>query len=214
MKAFLRRQPQVRIFFLILIQTVVLLSACGIQNNARNEANELPGNRPIHVKNSAQEPVNREDGQAISRRLVKITESVPGVNDATAVVLGRLAVVGIDVKDNLERSKVESIKYSVAEALQNDPYGANAAVVADPDTVNRLRAMGREIQAGRPVKGILDELAAIVGRVLPEVPNDATDNQQTNPTKSNNDQLNERNQNQLEKKQNNQSNKHMKNRQQ
>ncbi|EWH21382.1 YhcN/YlaJ family sporulation lipoprotein [Bacillus haynesii] len=203
-----------RIFFLILIQTVMLLSACGIQNNARNEANELPGNRPIHVKNSAQEPVNREDGQAISRRLVKITESVPGVNDATAVVLGRLAVVGIDVKDNLERSKVESIKYSVAEALQNDPYGANAAVVADPDTVNRLRAMGREIQAGRPVKGILDELAAIVGRVLPEVPNDATDNQQTNPTKSNNDQLNERNQNQLEKKQNNQSNKHMKNRQQ
>lgn len=192
----------------------MLLSACGIQNNARNEANELPGNRPIHVKNSAQEPVNREDGQAISQRLVKITESVPGVNDATAVVLGRLAVVGIDVKDNLERSKVESIKYSVAEALQNDPYGANAAVVADPDTVNRLRAMGREIQAGRPVKGILDELAAIVGRVLPEVPNDATDNQQTNPTKSNNDQLNERNQKQLEKKQNNQSNKHMKNRQQ
>ena len=203
-----------RIFFLILIQTVMLLSACGIQNNARNEANELPGNKPIQVKNSSQEPVNREDGQAISRRLVKITESVPGVNDATAVVLGRLSVVGIDVKDNLERSKVESIKYSVAEALQNDPYGANAAVVADPDTVNRLRAMGREIQAGRPVKGILDELAAIVGRVLPEVPNDATDNQQTNPTKSNNDQLNERNQKQLEKKQNNQSNKHMKNRQQ
>ena len=192
----------------------MLLSACGIQNNARNEANELPGNKPIQVKNSSQEPVNRKDGQAISRRLVKITESVPGVNDATAVVLGRLAVVGIDVKDNLERSKVESIKYSVAEALQNDPYGANAAVVADPDTVNRLRAMGREIQAGRPVKGILDELAAIVGRVLPEVPNDATDNQQTNPTKSNNDQLNERNQKQLEKKQNNQSNKHMKNRQQ
>ncbi|TWM19364.1 hypothetical protein CHCC14821_0576 [Bacillus paralicheniformis] len=202
-----------RIFFLILIQTVMLLSACGIQNNARNEANELPGNKPIQVKNSSQEPVNREDGQAISRRLVKITESVPGVNDATAVVLGRLAVVGIDVKDNLERSKVESIKYSVAEALQNDPYGANAAVVADPDTVNRLRSMGREIQAGRPVKGILDELAAIVGRVLPEVPNDATDNQQTNPTKSNNDQLNDRNQKQLEKEQNKQSNKHMKNRQ-
>ena len=203
-----------RIFFLILIQTVMLLSACGIQNNARDNANELPGNKPVQVKNTAQEPVNREDGQAISRRLVKITESVPGVNDATAIVLGRLAVVGIDVKDNLERSKVESIKYSVAQALQNDPYGANAAVVADPDTVNRLRAMGKEIQAGRPVKGILDELAAIVGRVLPEVPNDATDDQNTNPTKSNNDQLNGNRQKQLEKQQNDQSNKYMKNRQQ
>ncbi|ASB89766.1 YhcN/YlaJ family sporulation lipoprotein [Bacillus sonorensis] len=203
-----------RIIFLILIQTVMLLSACGIQNNARDNANELPGNKPVQVKNTAQEPVNREDGQAISRRLVKITESVPGVNDATAIVLGRLAVVGIDVKDNLERSKVESIKYSVAQALQNDPYGANAAVVADPDTVNRLRAMGKEIQAGRPVKGILDELAAIVGRVLPEVPNDATDDQNTNPTKSNNDQLNGNRQKQLEKQQNDQSNKYMKNRQQ
>ncbi|WFA06800.1 YhcN/YlaJ family sporulation lipoprotein [Bacillus sp. HSf4] len=202
-----------RIFFLIFIQTVMLLSACGIQNNAQNEANELPGNKPIHVKNTAQEPVNREDGQAISKRLVKITERVPGVNDATAIVLGRLAVVGIDVEDNLERSKVESIKYSVAEALQNDPYGANAAVVADPDTVNRLRTIGKEIQAGRPVKGILDELAAIVGRVMPEAPNDATDDQKTNPTKSNNDQLNGNRQKQLEKEQNDQSNKHMKNRQ-
>lgn len=203
-----------RIIFLIFIQTVMLISACGIQNNAQNNANERPRNGTVQVKNTAQEPVGRKDGQAIARRLVKITESVPGVNDATAVVLGRLAVVGIDVKDNLERSKVESIKYSVVQALKSDPYGANAAVVADPDTVNRLRAMGKEIQAGRPVKGILDELAAIVGRVLPEVPNDATDNQNTNPTKSNNDQLNGERQKNLEKEQNDQSNKYMKNRQQ
>lgn len=203
-----------RIFFLIFIQTVMLLSACGIQNNAQNNANERPRNGTVQVKNTAQEPVGRKDGQAIARRLVKITESVPGVNDATAVVLGRLAVVGIDVKDNLERSKVESVKYSVVQALKNDPYGVNAAVVADPDTVNRLRAMGKEIQAGRPAKGILDELAAIVGRVLPEVPNDATDNQNTNPTKSNNDQLNGEQQKNLEKEQNDQSNKYMKNRRQ
>ncbi|NPC92433.1 YhcN/YlaJ family sporulation lipoprotein [Bacillus sp. WMMC1349] len=198
-----------RIISLFLIYSLVLLTACGIEN----EANELPGNRPIHVKNVAQDPVNRENGQTISKRLVKITERVPGVNDATAVVLGRLAVVGIDVKDNLERSKVESIKYSVAEALQEDRYGANAAVVADPDTFNRLRGMGRQIQQGRPVKGILDELAAIVGRVIPEVPTDMTDNQNTTPSKTNNDQLNHNRQKKLEKQQNKQSNKHMKNRQ-
>ncbi|MDA1475684.1 YhcN/YlaJ family sporulation lipoprotein [Bacillus changyiensis] len=198
-----------RIISLFLIYSLMLLTACGIEN----EANELPGNRPIQVKNVAQDPVNRESGQTISKRLVKITERVPGVIDATAVVLGRLAVVGIDVKDNLERSKVESIKYSVAEALQEDRYGANAVVVADPDTFNRLRGMGRQIQQGRPVKGILDELAAIVGRVIPEVPTDMTDNQNTTPSKTNNDQLNHDRQKQLEKQQNKQSNKHMKNRQ-
>lgn len=36
--------------------------------------------------------------------------------------------------------------------------GANAVVVADPDTVSRLKEMGKEIQAGRPVSGIMDEL--------------------------------------------------------
>ncbi|WP_373710437.1 YhcN/YlaJ family sporulation lipoprotein, partial [Escherichia coli] len=85
--------------------------------------------------------------------------------------------------DNLERSKVESIKYTVAQALKNDPYGANAVVVADPDTVSRLRGMASDIKAGRPVSGILDELAAIVGRVMPEVPNDVTDNEKESPTK-------------------------------
>lgn len=56
---------------------------------------------------------------------------------------------------------METIKYSVAQALKNDRYGANAVVIADPDTVSRLREMSREISEAHPVTGILDELAAI-----------------------------------------------------
>ena len=43
---------------------------------------------------------------------------MPGVNDATAVVVGKYAIVGIDVKAKLDRTRVESIKYSVAESLK------------------------------------------------------------------------------------------------
>ena len=61
------------------------------------------------------------------------------MNDATAVVLGPYAIVGIDVNKNLDRSEVGSIKYSVAESLKNDPYGARAVVVADPDMNARVK---------------------------------------------------------------------------
>lgn len=87
---------------------------------------------------------------------------------------------------------------------------ANAVVIADPDTVSRLREMSREISEGHPVTGILDELAAIVGRVLPEVPNDVIDNEDEPQTKQQNDQLNRKQQQEMEKEQNDQSDHHMK----
>ncbi|MBY8912333.1 YhcN/YlaJ family sporulation lipoprotein [Bacillus sp. YC2] len=206
-----------RILFII-IQALFILTGCnavqyGRDRAAQNESANQQETKPIHVKNTAPDTNNNPGRTDIARHLVEVTEKIPGITDATAVVLGRYSVVGIDVEDNLERSKVETIKYTVAQALKNDPYGANAVVVADPDTVARLKGMGKDIKAGRPVSGILDELAAIVGRVLPEVPNNVTDNEKESPTKSNNDQLNQRDQNKLQQEQNDQSDHHMKNRQ-
>ncbi|MED5048309.1 YhcN/YlaJ family sporulation lipoprotein [Bacillus siamensis] len=206
-----------RILFII-IQALFILTGCtAVQDsrglsNIQNESTDQGGAKPIHVSDTAPETAVNPGRTDIAKHLVEVTEKIPGITDATAVVLGRYSVVGIDVDDNLERSKVESIKYTVAQALKNDPYGANAVVVADPDTVSRLRGMGSDIKAGRPVSGILDELAAIVGRVMPEVPNDVTDNEKESPTKSNDDQLNQRDQNKLQNEQNDQSNHHMNNR--
>ena len=206
-----------RILFII-IQALFILTGCTAvqdsrERNIRNESTDQREAKPIHVKNTAPETAENPGRTDIAKHLVEVTEKIPGITDATAVVLGRYSVVGIDVDDNLERSKVESIKYTVAQALKNDPYGANAVVVADPDTVSRLRGMASDIKAGRPVSGILDELAAIVGRVMPEVPNDVTDNEKESPTKSNDDQLTERDQKKLQNEQNDQSDHHMKNRQ-
>jgi YhcN/YlaJ family sporulation lipoprotein len=155
------------------------------------------------------EQVDRKTGQQVSKHLVALANEIPEGNDATAVVLGKFAVVGIDVNSDLERNKVESVKYSVAESLMHDPYGARAVVIADADTNTRLREMAREIEEGRPVVGILDELAAIVGRVVPEIPSEILDNQQKQPTNQNNDQLNKNEQQELEKEQQDQSNNHM-----
>ncbi|MCC2929721.1 YhcN/YlaJ family sporulation lipoprotein [Bacillus mojavensis] len=203
-----------RILFII-IQLTLILSACAVQQgrqeqNIEKESTRQQETKPIHVKDTSQETKDNGTRTDIAKHLVGVAEKVPDVKDATAVVLGGYAVVGIDVDDNLDRSKVETIKYSVAQALKNDRHGANAVVVADPDTVSRLNEMGREISEGRPVTGILDELAAIVGRVLPEVPNDVIDDEDEPQTKQQNDQLNEKQEKEMETEQNDQSDHHMK----
>ncbi|MBI1628269.1 YhcN/YlaJ family sporulation lipoprotein [Bacillus safensis] len=195
---------------LFMIQTIILLGAC--QQQEKPEALDKQDGRQhlVRVSDSSKKKTDQaRPSTDVAEHLVNVTEHVADVNDATAIVIGRYAVVGIDVKDDLDRSKVETIKYSVAKALRNDPEGANAVVVADPDTVSRLKEMGKEIQAGRPVSGIMDELAAIVGRVMPEMPKNEIDRNEKDPTNDPNNQLKERDQKQLEKNQNNQSNHHM-----
>ncbi|MGG1678858.1 YhcN/YlaJ family sporulation lipoprotein [Neobacillus sp. NRS-1170] len=157
-------------YFLMTFTICLLLGGCNPDNNKETAKN---GNQSlVNVKNSYIENVDRKTGQQISKRLVKLATSIPNVNDATAVVLGKYAIVGIDVNSKIDRSQVGSIKYSVAESLKKDPYGANAVVVADADTTQRIKEIQADINKGRPVQGIMEELADVAGRLMPEIPGD------------------------------------------
>ncbi|PFJ05029.1 hypothetical protein COD67_16220 [Bacillus cereus] len=192
----------------ILIYMLMLcfvITGCSI--GKKNNPNEKPEQKNVSMKN-----VNypNKSNEKAADHLASLAASVPGVNDATAVVVGKYAVVGIDVKAKLDRTRVESIKYSVAESLKNDPDGANAVVVADVDTYERLKQIGKRIKKGKTGEGILDELAAIVGRVMPQVPNDMIENRETNPIKDNDKQLPKDEEQELRKEQDDQSNNHLK----
>lgn len=184
-----------------------LISGCGTNN-----ANEGKQNQPetVNVKNSTIQNVDRQSGQEISQHLVDLATSIPNVNDATAVVLGRYAIVGIDVKEDIERSQVGSIKYSVAESLKNDPHGARAVVVADPDMTARIREISEDIQKGKPVQGIINELADISGRLMPEIPADIVDPEpKENTVDKSKNKLDNSETKDLEKQQEEQSNHHL-----
>ncbi len=124
----------------------------------------------VNVKDS--EPTEKLDltNSEIAAHLANVASSVPEVNDAAAIVAGPYTVVGIDVDKDLDRSRVGTIKYSVLEALYHDPYGKTAVVIADGDVMERLRDMGYKIQQGQPVQGVIEEIAEIVGRFMPEFP--------------------------------------------
>jgi YhcN/YlaJ family sporulation lipoprotein len=192
--------------YFILTLIPFMLVGCGMQN----EANEQQNNQQslVQVKDTSIENVDRKTGQEISRHLVELATSLPNVNDATAVVIGKYAIVGIDIDKDLDRTEVGSIKYSVAESLKNDPHGAQAIVVADPDINARLKEVSGDIQDGKPIQGIINELAEISGRLIPEIPGDITEPTPKGTTENPKEMLNKKEQQNLEEKQEQQSNHH------
>ncbi|KGX88770.1 YhcN/YlaJ family sporulation lipoprotein [Pontibacillus litoralis] len=192
--------------FIVPLFAVCLLVACQTQ-----EEESLPKqeNKPptVQVKDSDPAPKDNLSNQEQARHLAKVAKEVPDVRSATSVVLGPNVVVGIDVDKELDRSRVGSIKYTVAEALKKDPYGKNAVVVADADGYERIKQIGLKIQQGHPIEGITDELAAIIGRYMPEVP--VPDEQPTEPDQ-NKESIGDEQEKELEDIENDQSN-HYKN---
>lgn len=114
--------------------------------------------------------------------LEQLVSKVPGVKGAHCVIMGKTAIVGIDVDSKLERARVGSIKYTVAEVLRKDPQGIGAIVTADMDLNQRLIQIGNQIQKGKPMEGFANELAEIIGRVVPQMPNDTHPSRNENQT--------------------------------
>src|SRR5690348_4617607 len=62
--------------------------------------------------------------QQISTHLEHLAVSFPQVQSAHVVMLGKVAIVGINVSPELPLAQVDNLKYSVSEALHKDPNGA------------------------------------------------------------------------------------------
>jgi len=155
---------------ILLFVSLFLIAGCQQQDKENALPEKGNSDQFIHVKNSDANQKDSLSNTQLADHLANVAGDVPNVKDATAVVAGPYAVVGIDVDKDLDRSRVGTIKYSVTEALQHDPYGKTAVVVADADVMERLRGMGNKISQGHPVQGVVDELSAIVGRYMPDFP--------------------------------------------
>lgn len=158
----------------------LLLSGCSSNQQGQENVN-TKRQQATNVNHATIQQTDRVTDSATAQRLIDLASKVPHVNDATAVVFGHYAIVGIDIDSDIERSQVGTIKYSVGETLKHDPFGAKALVVADPDLNARIKEVAKDIQNGKPVRGILNELSDITSRIIPEVPGDI---QEPTPAKS------------------------------
>ncbi|GGG10405.1 YhcN/YlaJ family sporulation lipoprotein [Paenibacillus abyssi] len=147
----------------------LILSGCGTV--ARNNTSPSPqNNEGVRVQQTNPPKMEIKNSKDVAAHLEELAKHIPGVNNANCVVVGNTAIVGIDVDQKLERSRVGTVKYSVAEAFRKDPYGVNAVVTADMDIAQRLREIRHDMANGRPVAGFAEELADIIGRIVPQMP--------------------------------------------
>ncbi|KHL93520.1 sporulation protein [Paenibacillus sp. IHB B 3415] len=176
-----------------LLLVLLLLTSCGIanketspspQDKQSSKALSSQGNREVRTlsedgtaleptpENGQPSDVKGESDVALKDHFEQLAKRVPGVNGAHCVVMNNIAVVGIDVDGSLTRSRVGSVKYTVAEAIRKDPRGVRTLVTADMDLTSRLAEMGKHITKGNPVSGFASEMADIIGRIIPQLPED------------------------------------------
>ncbi|MFD1426747.1 YhcN/YlaJ family sporulation lipoprotein [Kroppenstedtia sanguinis] len=169
-----------------------LLMGCQPANKPpANESAPAPGMpQTQRVKQTAPEPRHSQNNQAVARRLVTIANRMPQVEGATALVVGGYTIVGLDLDPTLDRARSSTVKYSVAEALEDDPQGANALVTADPDLVQRIRELSDDVKKGRPLTGLTDELAEIAGRIAPQ-PSKETRKREETPSRTDQERQNQ-----------------------
>lgn len=99
----------------------------------------------------------------IARRVA----AIDGVNKAYVVVVGNVALLGLDLKKNIEGAKVESIREQAASRAKQDPRIVNAVVETDPDAVGRIQGMARGIAEGRPISDFFKEIGEFFNRAKP-----------------------------------------------
>ncbi|MBD1371290.1 YhcN/YlaJ family sporulation lipoprotein [Hazenella sp. IB182357] len=152
----------IKISFISIISTFLLLGCA-----SKNETS-TPSPQVEKVQYSNLTPQKNESPEAVAQRLVSIATQITGVKNATALSIGPYSLVGLDVEAGYERGKVGTLKYTVAQAIKEDPKGSNVLVTADIDLTNRIKAINEDFQDGKPISGIIEEMAEIVSRISPQ----------------------------------------------
>jgi YhcN/YlaJ family sporulation lipoprotein len=180
-------------FGLCVLIVASLLAGCNqvtkqASPSQRNENQNAPRVQNVQEQqNVTNDNQAKNDQMSKQRHLEDLAKRTPGVNNAHCIIMGNTALVGIDVDAKLERARVGTIKYTVAEAIRKDPDGAGTIVTADVDLAQRIAEIGTKIREGHPISGFTTELADIIGRIVPQLPQD-TKHEETNHNERNNNQ--------------------------
>ncbi len=139
-----------------------ILAGCSAQKKPMPEGN-APKKAPAVDENRSQAKA-RDAADDISRRVLNIK----GVKSAYVVVVGNVALIGINIEDGKQEKGINEIKNAAAERAEADKRIVRAYVSADPDVVARIREIGDNINKGRPITEYLDEIGEIIQRLTPK----------------------------------------------
>lgn len=94
---------------------------------------------------------------------------MPEVKTSYALVVGNVAMVGVDMRDKLSADKENALKTRIsADTKRQMPELAEVWVTSDPDLVKRIRDLAGRISRGEPITGLFEEISIIAKKLQPK----------------------------------------------
>lgn len=117
--------------------------------------------------------VRIEDNESMTKRSKSISEKLSkldGINNPNVVITGKTALVGVDLATNTEDSKTTELKNMVQSKVKEiDSDIDNVVVTSDMDLTKRIKNVGKDIEDGKPISGLLEEIEEVMRRITPNM---------------------------------------------
>lgn len=184
------------IFILTLVSALLFTGCSSSQREHVNEnvpgtekgldleqPNDLTGDRNINKGNmNNSDPNIVNDGDLNARDLdndsmmrrskdiaTKLSE-LDKVNNANVLITGNTALVGIDIPKDSSDENTKKIKDEVVNKVKDLDNGIdNVVVTADADLITRMKNLGTDIESGKPISGLGNEIEEIIKRITPNM---------------------------------------------
>ena len=100
-----------------------------------------------------------------------IAQRVADLNDvdrASVVITGNTALVGVDMRNNIQGRMTTELKRKIEAKVKNtDSRIKNVAVTADPDLSTRINRIVTDMENGRPISGFANEIQEMLRKITP-----------------------------------------------
>ncbi len=107
------------------------------------------------------------DSQQLAKKVAAEASKVEGVTSATAIVSVKRIYIGLDVKADLEKSRVAAVEKMVLDRIKKMEPGYTVVVSSDVDTVTRIKKVAQGLAQGKPLASFSQEIQTIDSRLTP-----------------------------------------------
>ncbi|NLW22374.1 MAG: YhcN/YlaJ family sporulation lipoprotein [Tissierellia bacterium] len=118
--------------------------------------------------NTATDLTRRNTRMTREERIAERIANLKEINNASVLISGNTAIVGVDMDRNLQGNMTTALKQKIERIVRNaDDRITNVSITADPDLFTRISNMAKDIRDGRPVTGFAREFQEILRRISP-----------------------------------------------
>jgi YhcN/YlaJ family sporulation lipoprotein len=130
----------------------------GSNDTAPRDYNGTRSYGTLNLKNST-----RYRSQAMADGMVAVAKKVPGVTDATAIVHGNEAIIGIDV-NNMAKGRA-AIEREVQKAVKTAEPAYNVYVTSDGAMHQQIRTFDEKMRSGRTLRMLSYDLITLMRNI-------------------------------------------------